>query len=190
MSTSAIAAIVTLSILIIFFIGYWIYLNSNTEDPIEKLIPSIKEYEPPPTLLYSKCPNCGARMTSNTCEYCDMTFYPEPNKPLDLISNTSPGYMRITQEGIFIEPYDITKVIEDRVENRFEPTILRMWFILYTKYGYKLTAEPFTIDFYKLKYILDDTVKEAIVAAESQNEAITILKNNFKYLGKEILVLT
>lgn len=112
MSTSAITAIVTLSLLIISFIGYWIYLNHNVEDPIEKIIPPIKEYEPTPLmfippeeepLLHAKCPNCGARMTSNTCEYCDMTFYPEPDKL-----------------------YDTTKAVEDRIENRFEPMISRM----------------------------------------------------------------
>ncbi|MBQ0014682.1 MAG: hypothetical protein KBS82_05090 [Oscillospiraceae bacterium] len=143
MTASEIIGAVILILLIIYFIACCICAN-NTEDPIEKLIPPIKEYEPTPImflppeeepiikpikkepLLHSKCPNCGARMTSNTCEYCDMTFYPEPYKPSDLINNTSHGYMRITQEGIFIEPYDITKAIEDKIENRFEPTILRM----------------------------------------------------------------
>ena len=119
MNMSEIMAIITLSSLIISFIGYWIYLyhKESSKHDSEDLPPSIKEYEPttlmflPPEakpiekepLLHAKCPNCWARMTSNTCEYCDMTFYPEPDKTSDLISNTSPGCMRITQEGIFIE---------------------------------------------------------------------------------------
>lgn len=135
MSTSEIMAIIILSSLILDFIGYWIYLycKEPSKDKSEELPPSIKEYEPTPLiflppeeepiikpikkepLLHSKCPNCGARMTSNTCEYCDMTFYPEPDKPEELINDASHSCMRITQEGIFIEPLEITNIMEKNV---------------------------------------------------------------------------
>lgn len=141
MTTSEIIAIVFLILLIIYFIDCCICSN-NTEYPIEELPPSIKEYEPTPLmflppeakpiekepLLHAKCPNCGAHMTSNTCEYCDMTFYPEPDKPSDLISNTSPGNIRITPDGIFIEHLDSDYVMEKwvRANRMFGTTIDRI----------------------------------------------------------------
>lgn len=122
MNISEIMAIVPSVIIIFILIGYWIYSDNKetSKNKSEYISLPMEEYESTPLvflppeekliekepLLHSKCPNCGARMTSNTCEYCDMTFYPEPDKPSDLISNTSPGNIRITQEGIFIEHLD------------------------------------------------------------------------------------